>query len=74
VGGIIGTAELTACVTYKNEEEFRVDQARHLNDPAWFKGPVLYGFAFANQRPLPFRAYSGWMRFFPVDLKEGQHS
>jgi hypothetical protein len=66
VGGIIGVGQLTACVTYRTLETFRADQLRHLNEPSWFQGPVLYGFTFGQLRPLPFRPYSGWMRFFPV--------
>lgn len=67
IGGIIGRADLTDCVAYRTAEAFAQDRGRHLNDPAWFEPPVLYGFVFANTGPLPFRAYSGWMRFFPVE-------
>ena len=66
LGGIIGSAELVDCLEYRTLEDFSADRELHLNDPAWFKPPVLYGFSFANGRPLPFRRYSGWMRFFPV--------
>jgi hypothetical protein len=66
-GGFIGVADLTGCVTYANVEAFTVDQARHLNDPEWFKGTKLFGFTFANAAVVPFRPYSGWMRFFPVE-------
>jgi hypothetical protein len=65
-GGIIGVGDLTDCVAYRSPDAFRADQERHLNDPSWFRGPVLYGFTFTNLRPLDFRAYPGWMRFFPV--------
>jgi hypothetical protein len=71
-GGIVGAAELTACLTYRTAEAFGADRARHLNAPGWFQGPVLYGFAFANAVVLPFRPYPGWMRFFPV--REGRRS
>lgn len=67
VGGIVGAGDLTACITYRDRETFAADQNRHLNDPAWFVAPVLYGFAFANATALPFRKYPGWMRFFPVE-------
>ena len=67
VGGIIGEGILTGCITYRTLESFAADRARHLNDPSWFQGPVLYGFTFAQLCVLPFRAYPGWMRFFPVD-------
>jgi hypothetical protein len=65
-GGIIGEAELRDCVTYRTVEEFTVDQLRHLNDPAWFAPPRLYGFVFAGARAVPFRRFPGWMRFFAV--------
>jgi hypothetical protein len=45
---------------------FAADRHRHLNDPAWFEPPVLYGLVFANLGTVPFRPYPGWMRFFPV--------
>src|SRR5437879_2723833 len=67
-GGIVGEARLTDCVAYRTWESFAADQPWHLNDPAWFHEPVLYGFLFAEARVLPFRPYSGWMRFFPVNL------
>jgi ASCH domain len=67
LGGIVGSGELTGCIPYRSRELFATDRSRHLNDPSWFQGPVLYGFSFARLKPLPFRAYPGWMRFFPVD-------
>jgi hypothetical protein len=67
LGGIVGAAELTGCVPYRTAEAFAADQAKHLNDAAWFAPPVLYGFTFSNAMPLPFREYPGWMRFFSVD-------
>ncbi|HEX4591648.1 MAG TPA: ASCH domain-containing protein [Gemmataceae bacterium] len=69
-GGIIGAAELTGCREYRTPEAFAADQPRHLNDPAWFKPPVLYGFTFAAMEMLPFRRLPGWMRFFPVPAPE----
>jgi len=66
-GGIVGAAVLVDCVTYRSREAFAGDQAKHLNDPAWFNGRTMYGFTFASATVLPFRAYAGWMRFFPVD-------
>ena len=65
-GGIIGEAELSDCVPYRTVEAFTADQLRHLNDPAWFVPPALYGFVFANAHSLPFRRFPGWMRFFAV--------
>jgi hypothetical protein len=70
VGGIVGAGDLTGCLPYHSVEHFRADQNRHLNDPAWFDGRVLYGFTFANLTPLPFRRYPGWMRFFPVPAED----
>jgi hypothetical protein len=64
--GIVGAAELIQCLAYHTPESFAEDRGRHLNDPAWFNGPVLYGFAFTAAVVLPFRSYPGWMRFFPV--------
>jgi hypothetical protein len=66
IGGIIGAADLRGCIAYRDPESFRADQSRHLNDPAWFEGPVMYGFTFANPVVLPFRPYKGWVRFFSV--------
>ena len=65
-GGLIGAGDLVGCLVYRTLAAFTADQARHLNDPSWFRPPILYGFVFANLEPLPFRRYSGWMRFFPV--------
>lgn len=67
LGGIVGQGELTGCRAYRTAEAFAADQARHLNDPGWFDGRVLYGFAFDRLTVLPFRPYPGWMRFFPVE-------
>jgi len=66
LGGIIGTADLTGCVAYRDARSFEADLTKHRNDPSWFSGPIMYGFTFANPRFLPFRPYPGWMRFFPV--------
>jgi hypothetical protein len=68
-GGIIGSSELTGCIAYRSVESFSADRNRHLNDPSWFRGPVLYGFAFTDPKPVPFRRYPGWMRFFSVHLE-----
>jgi hypothetical protein len=74
VGGIIGCAELLDCRAYRNVEDFGADRERHLNDLAWFRPPVLYGFVFGSMKPLPFRSCSGWMRFFPVEEPSGNHT
>lgn len=65
-GGIIGAAELTDCLRYTTLEAFQADQAHHLNDPAWFLPPRMFGFRFTAVQPLPFRRYPGNVRFFPV--------
>jgi ASCH domain len=66
-GGVIGAADLTEVRIYRTPHLFVADQARHLNDPSWFKPPYLYGFVFANPHPLPFRLYPGNVRFFTVE-------
>jgi hypothetical protein len=65
-GGIVGAVDLTDCRSYRTAESFAADAALHLNDPAWFRPPVLYGFVFAGLEVVPFRELPGWMRFFPV--------
>ena len=71
VGGVVGTADLMGLTAYRTPQLFVADQGRHLNDPSWFTPPCLYGFVFANARPLPFRAYPGNVRFFTIeDLPE----
>jgi uncharacterized protein (UPF0264 family) len=69
MGGIVGTAELTECVTYTTAVAFVADRASHLNDPSWFRPPRLYGFHFARMAPLPFRACKGALFFFPISAK-----
>ena len=54
LGGIIGEADLTGCLMYRTLEVFKKDQPRHLNEPEWFTGSILYGFTFANAAVLPF--------------------
>lgn len=70
LGGIIGAAELSDCVAYRSVDSFLGQRDLHLNEPDWFVPPVLYGFHFREPEILPFRAYSGWMRFFPVEWDE----
>jgi hypothetical protein len=65
-GGIVGAGDLVGCIPYRTAEAFAADRSRHLNDPAWFEPPVLYGLTFTNLVTLPFRPYPGWMRFFVV--------
>jgi hypothetical protein len=68
-GGLIGEADLTACLIYRTAEAFAADEGLHRADPSWFKPPLVYGFQFANAAVLPFRKYRGWMRFFAVEGK-----
>jgi hypothetical protein len=65
-GGIVGSAELADCVSYEGRAAFVADARRHLNDPRWFRLPLMYGFVFADARPLAFRPCRGWFRFFQV--------
>jgi hypothetical protein len=65
-GGILGAVEIVDCVQYSDLEAFVRDQAKHLNEPAWFEPPLLHGFSLARPTLLPFRKYPGWFRFFPV--------
>lgn len=66
-GGIIGVAELTTCVAYRTADAFVAARLQHLNEPDWYKPPVLYGFGFRDAKVLPYRRYTGWMKFFPVE-------
>lgn len=66
-GGILGLAHVVACRTYESAAEFAADALLHRNAPTWFAPPRLFGFEFANPRPLPFRSQSGKLFFFPVD-------
>jgi hypothetical protein len=66
VGGIVGAAELTGCTEYRSAAEFVLDRLLHLNDPAWFRPPVLYGFLFSRPKVVPFRRLPGNVRFFRV--------
>jgi len=66
MGGIVGACEMTNCLAYRTPEAFAADQVLHRNLPEWFRPPVLYGFVLAQPECLPFRAYPGWLRFFPV--------
>ena len=65
-GGIIGAAELTDCLSYRDLPTFLSDQAAHYNEASWFEPPLLYGFRFANPEILPFQKFPGWFRFFKV--------
>ena len=51
MGGIVGSAEITECVTQHNNR--------------WFFGP--YGFVLKNAQPLQFVSLPGKVRFFDVN-------
>ena len=51
IGGIVGLAEITKCVTQHNSR--------------WFSGP--YGFVLENAQPLQFVPLPGKVGFFDVD-------
>ena len=71
-GGLIGTAELSSCVVYRTPDGFARDVVRHLNDPAWFALPRMYGFTFRAAQPVPFVPCKGSVRFFKVGIPEGK--
>src|SRR5262249_18848475 len=67
LGGIIGSALLDDCKTYRSREGFLADQKLHCCDVSWFKPPVMYGFRFIHPEVLPFRPCPGQVRFFRID-------
>jgi hypothetical protein len=67
-GGIIGVGTLVSCKHYRGLDAFAADAALHLNDPSWFERRGLFGFCFADLRPLPFRRVPGYVRIFEVEL------
>lgn len=69
-GGIIGVGTLTACKVYRSAQTFTSDRHLHLNDPSWFDSPGLFGFCFADLRPLPFRRVRGYVRIFEVEIDD----
>lgn len=66
-GGVIGSAELTACVSYRTAEAFARAAESHRNDPDWFAPGGLYGFVFQNPRPIAYHACPGRTLFFMVE-------
>jgi hypothetical protein len=67
LGGIIGSADLTACHAYHTREEFAASQTWHRNELEWFRPPVLYGFEFREAQPVPFVPCKGQTMFFKVE-------
>jgi hypothetical protein len=66
VGGIVGSVEITGCVEYSTPEAFVADRLLHLNDVAWYRPPVMYGFVLTQPAVEPFRAFLGNIKFFSV--------
>jgi hypothetical protein len=71
-GGLIGTAELAACIRYRSASGFAADAAKHLNDPSWFEPPQMYGFVFRSGVVIPFVPCKGNVRFFTVEAGNGK--
>ncbi len=67
-GGVIGTAELAACIMYRTAKGFAADGTKHLNAPNWFVAPRLYGFEFRNPTVIEFFPFKGNVKFFTVTL------
>ena len=65
-GGIIGSVELTGVCEYRTKEMFTLDRRLHLNDPAWFRQPKMYGLVVTRAKSLPFRAMNGQVKLFTV--------
>ena len=70
-GGVIGAAELSSCILYRDAASFGRHQSRHLNDAAWFVETGLYGFEFRKAEVLPFFRVAGNVKFFRVEVPEG---
>lgn len=58
LGGIVGRAQLVACVEH------------HASD--WFTGP--YGFVLYDPRPLPFVRWRGELGIFSVPMSDALHA
>jgi hypothetical protein len=69
-GGIVGSVELTDCLSYRDLAAFLADQKSHCNEASWFEPPLLYGFQFAKPEIVTFRKYPGWFRFFKVPMAQ----
>jgi ASCH domain len=70
IGGLIGTADLTSCIVYRTRQSFAEDARIHLNNSAWFKPPMMYGFTFHSATPRPCVPCRGSVRFFKVEVPE----
>lgn len=63
-GGIIGSARLVDCRTYRDVDTFTRDRPLHWNDPGWFEPTGLHGFVFEEGHPCTFLRCAGWFGFF----------
>jgi hypothetical protein len=66
-GGIIGAAELTACVQYRTAGAFAEALEQHRIAPARFDAEGLFGFVFQNPHPIAYHACPGQLLFFTVE-------
>ena len=66
-GGLIGSADLIACVRYRTPEEFAAAAESHRNNAAWFAPTGLCGFVFQNPTPIAYTACPGRTLFFAVE-------
>lgn len=69
-GGLIGSAELAACIAYRSAAGFAREAGKHLNDPSWFEPPQMYGFVFRGAAAAPFVPCKGNVKFFTVEVPE----
>ena len=67
-GGIVGAADLFGCKGYMAAQAFAADSELHLNDPAWFVPPRMYGFVLRNIVALDFFPCPGQTLFFRVPV------
>jgi len=66
VGGVVGGVVVTGCISYPTADVFAADRLLHLNDPAWFRPPIMYGFVLTRPSVMKFRPLPGFIKFFPV--------
>ena len=65
-GGIVGAADVFGCKGYTAAQAFAADAELHLNDPAWFVPPRMYGFVLRNIIGVDFFPCPGQTLFFRV--------
>lgn len=69
-GGVIGSVEITGCLTYASARDFAKNAQLHRNAPSWYRAPRLFGFTLNAPRAVPFYPCPGQVKFFPVTLPE----